>query len=219
MHVADWLINSGLTREILLILIYIPILATVINVMRYILGTKTFGIYAPLTLAFAYTFTGLRFGLLITIAVILSTLLSYQFLRKIRMHYISRIAMNYTLVSYAIILTLFLVSYLPVSILPPTYVVAAIPPLGIILIVALSDFFIKQYVKRSITSTIRTLIETVLMGVVGWAIIIWDAPKDFLLQNFAWILLLLFIINLLVGQYQQLRVMSIVRFKKLLKND
>jgi hypothetical protein len=58
-------------------------------------------------LAIAYSYTGLRYGLAITAIVILTTLFSYTILKKIRMHYIARIAVNYCLL--AIFLVIFFI--------------------------------------------------------------------------------------------------------------
>ena len=73
----------------------IPVIATLVSIARYVVGFKTFGIYATIILAISYSFTGLRYGLAITFIVIAASLLSYNVLKKIRMHYITRIAVNY----------------------------------------------------------------------------------------------------------------------------
>ena len=145
MNTYQWLLIHGIPNYILLLLIFIPIVATIVNLLRYIVGTKSFGIYAPLTLTFAYIFTGIRIGLLITATVIIATLLAYSLLKKIRMHYISRITIVYIFTTIAIIILLAGITFtnLSTNVLPP---LEAIPPAGIILIATLSDFFVKQYI-------------------------------------------------------------------------
>ena len=91
---TTWILNNGISDQTLELLIAISILATIVSIGRYIFGNKTYGIYAPIILAIAYSYTGLRYGLAITAIVIMTSLLSYSILRKIRMHYITRIAVN-----------------------------------------------------------------------------------------------------------------------------
>ncbi|GAB4159013.1 MAG: hypothetical protein Fur003_2820 [Candidatus Dojkabacteria bacterium] len=217
-QLTNWLTDYGVTREILLYLLFIPVIATIINISRYVIGMKAFGIYAPMILAFAYIFTGIRFGLLITVAVILATLLSYRLLRGIRMHYLSRIAVNYFIISIFIILVIALNEISPIQVTNRYYDLGTVPPLGIILIATLSDFFIKQYVKSSFLTTFRSLIETMIIGIIGWAVLRIEFIGDFLLSN-VWIMLPLFLINIMIGQYTGLRLKDFSRFKRVIRNS
>ncbi len=210
-----WLLNQGLQSTILILLIYLPIIATFVNIARYIIGTKTFGIYAPLMLTVAYIFTGIRIGLITTITVILATFISYSMLKKIRMHYVSRITITYIFSSIAIILEFLLIGYLkiPLTILPQ---ITAVPPLGIVLITTLSDFFIKQYIKKGTASTIRALTGAVSIATIAWAIIRFFPKQDLIINNAGLILLSLIPINLLIGQFSGLKLKDFIRFKNLI---
>jgi hypothetical protein len=95
----------------------------------------------------------------------------------------------------------------------------AVPPLGIILITTLSDFFVKQYIKKDIFTTMRSLSGTVFMAVVGWILIRYLPTKTFLLNNFALVLLMLIPINLFIGKFADLKIKDYIRFHSLLKND
>lgn len=211
-------VELGITTDILTILLFIPIIATLINFSRYIIGFKTLGIYAPMTLSFAYVFTGIRFGLLITAAVIFATLLSYQIFKKVRMHYISRITINYSIVSFFIIMIIILNENLPFSFTTNDHSVAALPPLGILLIVALSDFFIKQYVKSGLSVSIRSLGETIIVAVAGWGLLRSESLQNFVLYNI-WIQPIILMFNLLLGKYTGFRLKDVLRFRALLSRD
>ena len=217
-EITTWIIEHGVTEEILMMLLFVPVIATVVNFSRYIVGFKTLGIYAPMTLAFAYIFTGIRFGLLITVAVITATLLSYSILKKIRMHYISRTTINYIFISFFVILIIVLNEVSPVKITTANHNVNTLPPLGVILITTLSDFFIKQYIKKDLFSTLRALLETVLIGVIGWGILNSEIIQDIVMNNI-WIQPLLFITNLTLGKYAGKRLKEYLRFKQLFGND
>jgi hypothetical protein len=209
-----WIKDSIITEEILIFMLFIPIIATLVNVSRYIIGFKTFGIYAPMTLAFAYVFTGIRFGLLVTIAVVISSLISYSLLKQVRMHYLSRITINYIFITFILLGVLILNELSPWSITTEQHQIATVPPLGIILIAALSDFFVKEYVKKDFLTTIRSLIETIIIGVTGWFLLQSQSLQQFLVQNI-WINIPILLLNLFIGQYKELRVKDLFRFKKI----
>lgn len=209
--------DSIITEEILIFMLFIPVIATLINITRYVIGFKTFGIYAPMTLAFAYSFTGLRFGLLVTFAVVIASLLSYTLLKQIRMHYLSRITINYTIITFILLGVLIVNEIAPWSITTEQHQIATVPPLGIILIATLSDFFVKEYVKKDFLTTIRSLLETIVMGVTGWFLLQSHNLQQFLLNNI-WIYLPILLVNIFIGQYKELRIKDFFRFKKIVKD-
>ncbi len=107
---TQWLVNHGISLQMLEILVMIPVIATLVSISRYLIGFKTFGIYASIILGISYSFTGLRYGLAITMVVVLTSLLSHNILKKIRMHYITRIAVNYCLLVAVLIGLFFLIN-------------------------------------------------------------------------------------------------------------
>ncbi|WKZ31421.1 MAG: 7TM domain-containing protein [Candidatus Dojkabacteria bacterium] len=218
MDFTQWVTDIGMTEQMLLMLLYIPVIVTLINFTRYVVGFKTLGIYAPMVLAYAYIFTGIRFGLLITAAVIAGTLITYSIFKKVRMHYISRISVNYILVTFFIIFVIAFNEISPFPITTENHNVATIPPLGVILIVTLSDFFIKQYVKKDLGSSLRAVAETVVIGIAGWALLRLPFLQVFILDNL-WLQPILLGVNIALGKYTGVRFKELFRFQRVIKDE
>jgi hypothetical protein len=206
-----WILENGVSKQVLELLVAITLLATIVSVARYIFGSKTYGIYAPIILAIAYSYTGLRYGLVLTAVVILTTLFSYSFLRKIRMHYITRIAINYCLLSMTLVLVFLLIDRYSLGLDN----MSQIPPLAVISITALSDFFIKTYVRKRVKTSLMILAATVSISALGWFVITRDTISTYIINNL-WIVPLLVLINLLIGQFKGLRIKDFLRFKSIL---
>lgn len=205
---TEWIIEHGVSQMVLEILIAMCIVATIVSIARYIVGNKTYGIYAPIILAIAYSYTGLKYGLAITLVVILTSLLSYSILKRIRMHYIARIATNYTILSIILVLFFILIDSFGLGLEN----MSNIPPLAFICIAALSDFFIKQYVKKSLKSSFLTLFGTIIIAIIGWFIISRELISEYVLNNL-WIIPLLVIVNILLGMFRGLRIKDYFRFR------
>ncbi|KUK67239.1 MAG: Uncharacterized protein XD87_0250 [candidate division WS6 bacterium 36_33] len=205
------LLDNGISREILELLVAISLLATLVSIARYVFGSKTYGIYAPIILAISYSYSGLRYGLVITATVILTTLISYSIIKKIRMHYITRIAINYCLLSITLVLLFLVVDRYGFGLEN----MANIPPLALISITALSDFFIKQYIRKSFKTTALILGSTLLIAVIGWYLITRQNVSDFMINNL-WIIPSLIFVNLLIGQFKGLRIKDFLRFNSIL---
>ena len=213
-NLTEWIIEHGVSQMVLEILISMCIVSTIVSIARYLIGNKTYGIYAPIILAIAYSYTGLKYGLAITLVVILTSLLSYSILKKIRMHYITRIATNYTILSIVLVGFFILIDIFGLGLEN----MSNIPPLAFICIAALSDFFIKQYVKKSFKSSIITLLETILVAIVGWFVITRSLISDYVLNNL-WVIPMLVIVNILLGMYKGLRFKDLFRFRLINKED
>ena len=135
---TDWILENGISSQTLELLVAITLLATIVSIARYIFGSKTYGIYAPVILAIAYSYTGLKYGLSVTVIVILTTLLSYSILKRVRMHYITRIAINYCMLSISLVIFFLIIDRYGLGLEN----MSQIPPLAFISIATLSDFFI-----------------------------------------------------------------------------
>ena len=209
---TDWLIQNGISAQTLELLAATTIVATIVSIFRYLFGTKSYGIYAPIILAIAYSFTGLKYGLSITLVVILISLISYSVLKKIRMHYITRIAINYCLLAIGLIAFVIVIKKYGLGLEN----ISNVPALALISIAGLSDFFIKQFVQKSLKTSMTTLVSTVIVASVGWFIITRDYVSNYVINNL-WILPLLIFVNLLIGQFKGLRIKDYFRFKSVLK--
>ena len=209
---TDWLIQNGISKGTLEILVAITIVATIVSLFRYIFGTKSYGIYAPIILAIAYSYTGLKYGLSITLVVILISLVSYSVLRKIRMHYITRVATNYCLLAIGLIAFIIIIKKYGLGLEN----ISNVPALALVSIAGLSDFFIKQFVQKSLKTSVMTLASTVLVATAGWFIITRDYISEYTINNL-WIILVLILINILIGQFKGLRLKDYFRFRSVVK--
>lgn len=218
LDITPWAVKIGFTEQMLALLLFIPVLATLVNLSRYILGFKTLGIYAPMTLSFAYIFTGIRFGLLITVAVITSTLLSYAILRRVRMHYISRTTITYIIITVLVIVIIALNEVSPISLTSERHDISSLSPLGIVLIASLSDFFVKRYVKKSLNMALRAVVETVIVAFLGWMLLRSELLYNAVLEYTVLLIILLLMVNFLIGKYPGIRLREYLRFKKIAEN-
>ncbi|HOV29518.1 MAG TPA: 7TM domain-containing protein [Candidatus Dojkabacteria bacterium] len=210
---TSWILDNGVSQQTLELLVSITVVATIVSIFRYIFGGKSYGIYSPIILAIAYSYTGLKYGLAITAVVIITTLVSYSVLKKIRMHYITRIAINYCLLVIAILM-LIIATYKYDLGLKNT---SMISPLALVSIATLSDFFVKQFTQKSLKTSFSPLIGTIVIASIGWYIITSEQISQYMINNL-WIIPLLIFINILIGQFKELRIKEILRFNSIVGN-
>ena len=207
-----WLLDHGLSNQTLELLIAVTVLATIVSIARYVFGSKSYGIYAPIILAIAYSYTGLKYGLSITAVVIATSLISYSILKKIRMHYITRTAINYCILTISLVIFFVIIDKFKLTLDN----LQNIPPLATISITTLGDFFTKQYIKKSLKTSILILFSTIFISTIGWFANTRDYISTYLFNNL-WVVPVLIIVNLLVGQFKGLRIKDYFRFKSIVR--
>ena len=95
--------------------------------------------------------------------------------------------------------------------------ISNIDPLALVSIVILSDFFTKQAVQKKTKTIFSTLLGTISIAIIGWFVISRRFVSVFVLNN-PWLILVFILINLLMGQYKELRLNELLRFKSVEQN-
>jgi len=213
--ITTWLMERGVSGDILLVLTFVPIIVTLTSFSRYITGIKTFGIYASMVLALAYYYMGFIQGFSITILVVISSWIIRNILRKARLHYLSRLAIVYCTISIFVLGFIVAMSYLPTD--NPYLDFRNIPFLPLAMIISVTDRFMASYIKKDLMTAGRLTGETLLISLLGWGIMRWEPTNTFLTGNL-WIIPVLIIINIMIGQFAGFRWTEFIRFSQVLRN-
>ncbi len=212
---TEWLIGQGISEDIIFVLVFIPVLVTLTTFSRYITGIKTFGIYASMVLAIAYFYTGLVQAFTITMIVVISAWIIRSLLRKIRLHYLARLAIVYCGITLIILGFMVVTSLIPLN--NPYLNFTNIPPLALVLIITITDRFMASYIKKDLLTAARLTGETLIVALIGWSLMRWEVTRNFFMYNL-WILPLLIVVNVLIGQYAGFRWTEFIRFSQVIRN-
>lgn len=218
----DFMLQRGGNETTIMLLLMLPIIATIVSVARYIIGIKSFGIFTPVLLAVAYASiskdvkTSLIYGITVTAIVILSTLVLQYILdvnkfKIFRMHYIPKLGIIMTSVTIILFLTLLAAASLDKSL-------AGIDPLPFLLIVTLVEDFTTKAFKKGFKSALGITFETVTLAILGYLLIIAEPLKEFLFLR-PEIVLLTIPLNFLVGKFAGLRLKELLRFADIGNDD
>jgi hypothetical protein len=213
---TEWLINLGITEDLLMILTFVPILVTLTTISRYITGVKTFGIYGSMILAFAYYFMGARQGMIITGVVIAASWITRNLIKKVQLHYLSRLAIVYGAISIVVLLFIVATSFIPND--APVFDFRYLRPLPFVMIVSITDRFMTKYIKKDLFTAMRLTAETMLIAVIGWALMRIGTTHRFMVNNL-WIIPLTIVINYFVGKYSGIRWTEFIRFGRIINTN
>jgi len=210
-EIIQLIVSQGVDVETAYLILALPFIATLIATFRQIIGLKSFGIYTPLVLTFAFWATELRFGLVIFIVILLTGTAARYILKNFRLLYLPRMAIVLTAISLAILALFAVGGYLQREGL------ASVSILPILIMITLIEKFISAQVEKGIRTAAILSMETLAISIVGYYFIIWDQFRNLVINHPEYILLL-FVVNLFLGKWTGLRLSEYLRFNRVIKN-
>lgn len=206
--------KSGVPANTIVLLLLLPIVATIIAATRQIIGIRGFGIFLPAALSVTFVAIGPLLGIgLFVVIVLISTFVRILTRKlKIKMQYLPRMALILWFVSLGILGILFaspLINYTPlanVSIFP------------VLVLTLLVEDFTRIQLGKSVKTAFRLTFQTLVLSLVAYLFLTLKAFQHLVLLNPEIALISTFIINILLGRFMGLRLLEYWRFRKLIKN-
>ena len=209
--IINLILSQGVDVDTVYLILALPFVATLIAAFRQIVGIKSFGIYTPLVLTFAFWAVGLKYGLAIFIVIFVTGTAVRYILKNFRLLYMPRMAIVLTVISLAILTLLAVGGYLQKTGL------ASASILPILILITLIEKFISTQVEKGFRTAAVLSIETLAISIAGYYFIIWDVFRNLVLSHPEYILLL-FVVNIFLGKWTGLRLREYFRFKDVIKH-
>lgn len=207
-------VNSGVPANTIVLLLLLPIVATVIAGTRQIIGIRGFGIFLPAALSVTFVAIGpiLGIALFIAIVIISTTVRIITRKLKLKLQYLPRMALILWFVSIGILGILFsapLIKYQPllnVSIFP------------VLVLTLLVEDFTRIQLGKSVKTAIGITSQTLILSLISYMFLTVKPFQQYVLLNPEISLGLTFVANILLGKYIGLRFMEYYRFRKLISS-
>lgn len=206
------MINSGVPKETIVLLLMLPIVATIIAFARQIIGIKGFGIYTPLIISFAFLATGLKYGLVFFFAIIIAGTLTRYLARQFRLLYLPRMAVVLTAVAIAILILLGIGAY------SSKFGLINASIFAILIMITLVEKFVSAQIERGVKKAIILTAETLVLSIICYWIAGWFWLQNIVILYPLWIVAGTIIINVFLGKWTGLRLSEYLRFREVIKN-
>jgi hypothetical protein len=206
----NYLVNHGVPINNIVLILMIPVIASILSFARQVIGFKAFGLITPAMTTLSFLGMGLYTGLIVFVVVLLSGTLTRLLLRRLRLLYLPRMALVLTNASLAILVMLGIgaatgrTATLSFSIFP------------ILILTILAEEFIAVQFTRGIRTALRTTAWTLVLVIACYYIVSWQLLRTFLM-SYPETVLLAIPINILLGRFSGLRLVEYIRFRELLR--
>jgi len=211
-QIIQYMISQGVPQETVVLLLMLPIVATIIAFSRQIIGIKGFGIYTPLIISFAFLATGLKYGLAIFIAILLVGTLVRLLVKKFRLLYLPRMAIVLILVALTILIVFLEGAY------SGRHGLISASIFAILIMITLVEKFIATQINQGAKRTIIITSETLILSIICYWVASWLWLQNMVLAYPLSIILGSIIVNILLGKWTGLRLSEYFRFQKVIKH-
>lgn len=211
--IIRFIVEGGVPIQTAVLLLMLPVVATLVAISRQIVGIKAFGIYTPSIITFAliaFDPNGLKYGIAVFLSVIFIGMGTRYVLRRFRLLYLPRVAITLTVISLAMLAILVFGGYFQRTGLAA----ASIFPL--LIMITISEKFVATQIEKGTKTALILAGETLVVSLIGYALISWPAFIELLLST-PWIVLLTLPINVILGKWTGLRFSEYVRFSRILR--
>ena len=205
---TGWAVNRGISTNTLVLLLLLPLVATLVSFLHYVVGLSGYGIFMPTMIAVAFLATGVFGGLLLFALILIVSLLSNLLLRKLKLHFWPARAIGLMLISIGTFIFMVVSSFI-------SWIdVSQISIFPILFMILLAEEFTRTQLVKSDKEAKRLTIGTIILAVVGGVLMNFDWIQKVALNYPDLMVLLVLVINLVVGNYTGMRLTEIGRFKK-----
>jgi len=206
----NYLVNGGVSISNIVLILMIPVIATILSFARQVIGLKAFGILTPAMTTLSFLVLGLQVGLIVFVVVFLSGSLTRLLLKRLQLLYLPRMALVLTSASLAILVMLGVgaatnvTSQLSFTIFP------------ILILTILAEEFIAVQFTQGPRSALRLTAWTMLLSILCYFVVSWELFRTVLLA-YPELMLLTIPINIALGRFTGLRLTEYIRFRDLLR--
>lgn len=209
--VEEIAIKRGVAANTVVLLLLLPLVATLVSVLHYMVGLSGYGIFMPTMIAVALLATGIAGGLVLFGLILAISLCSNMLLRKLKLHFWPARSINLMFISAGTFGLMAISTYFEfldisrISIFP------------ILFMIMLAEEFVRTQMAKSKSEAKKLMLGTLVLAIVGAATMNISRVQEIVLLNPEISLFLGLIINLIVGNYTGMRLVEIRRFKKAIR--
>ena len=204
-YAVQYAVDKGVPANTIILVLLLPLLATIIAFVRHVIGLPSIGIFVPVALSITFISTGITAGLILIVSILLASSIARIFLKRVQLMQMPKVALSMFVVSLFIFLTL------AVSAGTGLLVVRQISIFPVLLLILLSERVTQLHLERSPKETFNITFVTLVMGILGYLLLSYDGLRDTVLL-YPEVVLLLIPANILIGRYFGLRLTEYYRF-------
>lgn len=207
-------VSSGIAPNTIVLLLLLPVSASLIALGRHLVGVRGFGIFLPASLSVTFLALGPFLGIGIFLLIVALSTGTRFFLKKlkVRLQYLPRMALILWSVAVGVLGVLFLTPAFDGSIF------SNISIFPVLILALLAEDFTKVQIGKSVRVAVSLTVETLILALVSYLVLASKSVQILALLHPEAVLAATLFVDILIGRYVGLRVVEFWRFRKLISS-
>jgi len=207
---VNYMLTHGVSSRTVILLLSLPIIATIIAFLKQVIGITTFGLYTPSVLALSFLALGWWIGVLLLLFILITGYATRSLMKRWRLLYIPKVAIILTVVSITLLLLLGIGAYFDLILTGDTIFI-------LLIMSTLSESFLTIKSEQGLYSAVLGIGETILAALLCVFIVQWPMLRS-MVMGYPELILLTLIINIFLGRWKGLRLVEYFRFREVFKH-
>lgn len=207
---VNYLLSHGVSGQAVILLLILPIIATIFAFLRQVIGISTFGLYTPSIVALSFLALGWKIGVLFLLFIVITGYMTRSFMKKWRLLYIPKVAIILTVVSFTLLVLVAFGTWAGLSFSRDTVFI-------LLILSALAENFLSVKTGEGWRAAILTISETVI-GSIICVFIVQSQWLQSIILAYPELILSTILINVFLGKWTGLRLVEYFRFREVFKH-
>lgn len=204
-------IERGVEANTIVLLMLLPLIATLVSVLHYIVGLSGYGIFMPTMVAVTFLATGMGPGLLLFGIILCVSLLSNWWLRKLKLHFWPARSINLMLIAMASF------GMMAGGVYWQLFDVTKISIFPVLIMILLVEEFVRTQLAKSRREAVQLTVGTLALAMMGSAAMNLEWVQEWVVLHPEVVILMVVVVNVAVGKYTGIRLMEIKRFRRAIR--
>lgn len=198
-------VKAGVPANTVILILLVPLLATIVAFIRHIVGLPSMEMLVPITFSVTLLATGLAAGFVLLLTILVGSYCSRFILKRVRIMQLPKMALS------MFVMSLFVFVALSTSAIFGLFEVDDLSIFPILIFILLSDKIVALHFERSLKETSQITAITILLGILGFLVLSSSFIQNFILLYPETVFILVGV-NILIGRYFGLRLTEYLRF-------
>lgn len=207
---VNYMLMHGVSSQTVMLLLMLPLIATILAFLKQVIGMTTFGLYAPSIVALSFLALGWKVGLVFLLAIVATGYATRSLMRRWRLLYIPKVAIIITVVSLTLLVLVALAAAIDITFARDTIFV-------LLIMSTLAESFLTVKTGEGWWSAIIGIGETIAASLLCVAIVQWSSLQSLILA-YPELILITIVINVGLGRWTGLRLVEYVRFREVFRH-
>lgn len=207
---VNFMLMHGVSSQTVMLLLMLPLIATILAFLKQVVGMTTFGLYAPSIVALSFLALGWKVGLLFLLAIVATGYATRSLMRRWRLLYIPKVAIIITVVSITLLVLVALAAAMHITFARDTIFV-------LLIMSTLAESFLTVKTGEGWWSAMIGIGETIGASLLCVAIVQWSSLQSLILA-YPELILITIVVNIALGRWTGLRLVEYVRFREVFRH-